>query len=58
MPVNMDPSKRRRRQSAEQSDSSETQQDSVRTKRFGEDTDADQRKSNCRRRVEKPMGCD
>lgn len=45
MPVNMDPNKRRRRQSAEQSDSSETQQDGVRTKRFGEDTDADREKA-------------
>ena len=45
MPVNMDPNKRRRRQSVEQSNASEAQQDSVQTKKFGEDTDADRKKA-------------
>lgn len=45
MPVNMDPNKRRRRQSVEQSNASEARQDSVQTKKFGEDTDADREKA-------------
>ncbi len=44
MPVNMDPSRRRRRQPAEQSNASETQQDGQ-AKKFGEDTDADREKA-------------
>ncbi|MCS6288865.1 MAG: hypothetical protein H8K10_07795 [Nitrospira sp.] len=44
MPVNMDPNKRRRRQSAEQPAAS-AEQDSSQTKRFGEDTEADREKA-------------
>ncbi len=44
MPVNMDPSKRRRRQSAEQI-AAAADQDSSQTKRFGEDTEADREKA-------------
>ena len=45
MPVNMDHSKRRRRQPVEQPDASESAEESVRTKKFGEDTDADREKA-------------
>ena len=45
MPVNMDPSKRRRRQSTEQSNASEAREKNVQTKKFGEDTDADREKA-------------
>jgi hypothetical protein len=45
MPVNMDPRKRRRRQSVEQPDASEAQQTTGQTKKFGEDTDADREKA-------------
>ncbi len=44
MPVNMDPTKRRRRQSAEQA-AAEADQDSSQIKRFGEDTEADREKA-------------
>ena len=44
MPVNMDPSKRRRRQPVEQTGSTTDQKDS-RPKRFGEDTEADREKA-------------
>lgn len=44
MPVNMDPSKRRRRQQPEQATSA-TDQENLRGKRFGEDTDADREKA-------------
>ncbi len=46
MPVNMDPSKRRRRQPVEQTGPSENQEETVQTKRFGEDTDADREKAS------------
>ena len=42
MPVNMDPTKRRRRQSVEQA---AADQDSSQIKRFGEDTEADREKA-------------
>jgi hypothetical protein len=45
MPVNMDPAKRRRRQSVEQANTSDTQQENGQTKKFGEDTDADREKA-------------
>lgn len=45
MPVNMDPSKRRRRQPLEQSDAGESPEGSVHKKKFGEDTDADREKA-------------
>ena len=45
MPVNMDPSKRRRRQSIEQPDASESAEEAAKPKRFGEDTDADREKA-------------
>ncbi len=45
MPVNMDPSKRRRRQPDEQAATSEGEHDSLRTKKFGEDTDVDREKA-------------
>ncbi len=45
MPVNMDPSKRRRRQPVEQSTASEAPEGTVQTKKFGEDTDADREKA-------------
>ncbi|MCE3225257.1 MAG: hypothetical protein K0S58_3437 [Nitrospira sp.] len=45
MPVNMDPSKRRRRQPVEQSIASETGEERVQMKKFGEDTDADREKA-------------
>jgi hypothetical protein len=44
MPVNMDPSKRRRRQPVEQT-ASTTDQEKSRPKRFGEDTEADREKA-------------
>lgn len=44
MPVNMDPSKRRRRQSVEQA-AAAADQDSSQTKQFGEDTEADREKA-------------
>lgn len=44
MPVNMDPSKRRRRQPVEQP-ASATDQDSAQPKRFGEDTETDREKA-------------
>ena len=44
MPVNMDPTKRRRRQSAEQT-AAAADQDSSQTKRFGEDTESDREKA-------------
>lgn len=45
MPVNMDPSKRRRRQPVEQPDASDSAHETGKTKRFGEDTDADREKA-------------
>ena len=45
MPVNMDPSKRRRRQSVEESSTPEAQNGVVQTKKFGEDTEADREKA-------------
>lgn len=44
MPVNMDPSKRRRRQPIEQAAAAD-EQESVQSKQFGEDTDADREKA-------------
>ena len=44
MPVNMDPSKRRRRTS-EPSDAPEAQQRTAEAKKFGEDTEADREKA-------------
>ena len=44
MPVNMDPTKRSRRQSAEQA-AAAADQDSSQIKRFGEDTEADREKA-------------
>ncbi len=44
MPVNMDPSKRRRRQPVEPV-AATTDQDTVNVKRFGEDTEADREKA-------------
>lgn len=44
MPVNMDPSKRRRRQPIEQNDQA-NEQATVQTKPFGEDTEADREKA-------------
>ncbi len=44
MPVNMDPSKRRRRQPVEQA-AAAGEQESVQSKQFGEDTDADREKA-------------
>ncbi len=44
MPVNMDPSKRRRRQAVEQA-AATTNQDPATPKRFGEDTEADREKA-------------
>lgn len=44
MPVNMDPTKRRRRQSVEQA-AAAAGQDSGQAKRFGEDTEADREKA-------------
>ena len=44
MPVNMDPTKRRRRQSAEQA-AATADQYSSQIKRFGEDTEADREKA-------------
>ena len=44
MPVNMDPSKRRRRQPVEPA-ASAADQDSSQSKRFGEDTEADREKA-------------
>jgi hypothetical protein len=44
MPVNMDPTKRRRRQSVEQA-AAAADQDSSQTKQFGEDTEADREKA-------------
>lgn len=44
MPVNMDPSKRRRRQPVEPV-AAATDQDTVNVKRFGEDTEADREKA-------------
>ena len=44
MPVNMDPSKRRRHQPLEPA-ASATDQDSAQPKRFGEDTEADREKA-------------
>ncbi|MCC6965456.1 MAG: hypothetical protein IT391_04130 [Nitrospira sp.] len=44
MPVNMDPSKRRRRQPVEAA-ASATDQDTAHVKRFGEDTEADREKA-------------
>lgn len=44
MPVNMDPTKRRRRQSVEQATAA-ADQDNSRTKQFGEDTEADREKA-------------
>ena len=44
MPVNMDPTKRRRRQSFEQA-AAAADQDSSQTKQFGEDTEADREKA-------------
>ena len=46
MPVNMDPSKRRKRQPLEQLAAPESEQTSIRAKKFGEDTDADREKAN------------
>ena len=46
MPVNMDPSKRRRRQPIEQPDASERVEETAKTRRFGEDTDADREKAS------------
>ncbi len=46
MPVNMDPSKRRRRQSLEQAAASATEQESAQNKKFGEDTEVDREKAN------------
>lgn len=45
MPVNMDPSKRRRRRSSEPSEGAEAQQGTGETKKFGEDTEADREKA-------------
>ncbi|WHZ21962.1 MAG: hypothetical protein OJF47_001074 [Nitrospira sp.] len=44
MPVNMDPNKRRRRQPIEQVAAAD-EQESVQSKQFGEDTDADREKA-------------
>ena len=44
MPVNMDPSKRRRRQPVEQTTSA-VDQETNQPKRFGEDTEADREKA-------------
>ena len=44
MPVNLDPTKRRRRQSVEQA-AAAADQDSSQTKQFGEDTEADREKA-------------
>ncbi len=44
MPVNMDPTKRRRRQSVEQV-AAAADQDTNQTTRFGEDTEADREKA-------------
>lgn len=44
MPVNMDPAKRRRRQSVEQA-AAAADQHSSQTKQFGEDTEADREKA-------------
>ena len=44
MPVNMDPTKRRRRQSVEQA-AAAADPDSSQTKQFGEDTEADREKA-------------
>ena len=44
MPVNMDPTKRRRRQSVEQA-AAAADQDSSQIKQFGEDTEADREKA-------------
>lgn len=44
MPVNMDPSKRRRRQPLEPA-ASATDQETAQAKRFGEDTEADREKA-------------
>ncbi|MBP8117351.1 MAG: hypothetical protein H8K05_12225 [Nitrospira sp.] len=44
MPVNMDPTKRRRRQSVEQV-AAEAGQNTSQTTRFGEDTEADREKA-------------
>ncbi len=46
MPVNMDPSKRRRRQPIEQPDAPELAEETAKPKRFGEDTDADREKAS------------
>jgi hypothetical protein len=46
MPVNMDPSKRRRHQPAEQAAASSTEQESAQKRKFGEDTDVDREKAN------------
>ncbi len=45
MPVNMDPTKRRRRQSVEQV-AAAADQDTNQTTRFGEDTEADREKAS------------
>lgn len=45
MPVNMDPSKRRRRQPVEEQPVAATGQDTAETSKFGEDTEADREKA-------------
>jgi hypothetical protein len=46
MPINMDPNKRRRRQPAEQPEASDRTEPTAKTKRFGEETDADREKAS------------
>lgn len=45
MPVNMDPSKRRRRQSIEEQPAADAGQNATETRTFGEDTEADREKA-------------
>ena len=45
MPVNMDPSKRRRRPSIEEQPAADAGQNATETRKFGEDTEADREKA-------------